>query len=130
MNKQISFIIFLIVLTSICDTVNQLCLKSSINSINMHVKNVKEAFLLVWRIAFMPLAWVSLFFSGLSLTIWLYVLSKAQLSFAYAIDSMHFVFIAIASSLILKEKVGLKRWIGTLLIMLGIVLVSLSGLST
>jgi len=127
MNKQILFIIFLIVLTSLCDTVNQLCLKASINTIDMEVTNLNKAFLLVWKIAFMPLAWVCLICSCLSLTLWLYVLSKAQLSFAYAVDSLHFVLIALASSLILKETVGLKRWLGTLLIMIGIILVSLTG---
>lgn len=127
MNTQLFYIIFLIVLSSLCDTINQLCLKFSINTIDMEVSGIKKIFILIWRIALMPLAWVSLVFSCLSLVLWLYVLSKAQLSFAYAVDSMHFVFIAIASSLILKEKISFKRWLGTILIMLGIILVSLTG---
>ena len=127
MNKQLSFIIFLIILTSACDTVSQLCLKFSINTIDMHVSGIKKAILLVWKIALIPLAWFGLIFSCLSLIIWLYVLSKAQLSFAYAVDSMHYVFIALASSVLLKEKVGLRRWSGTILIMFGIVLVALTG---
>lgn len=127
MDKQELFIIFLIVLSGICDTINQLCIKSSINTIDMHVSSLRKAFILVWRIAWMPLAWVALFFSCTSLVIWLYVLSKAALSFAYTVDSMHYIFIALASSLILKEKVSFKRWLGTILIMGGIIFVSLTG---
>jgi len=40
---------------------------------------------------------------------------------------MHYVFIAFSSMLILKEKVGKKRWLGTLLIVIGIVLVSFTA---
>ncbi len=127
MHENYLLIISLIISASVCDTVNQLCLKTSINTINMDVSNFKKALILIWKIARMPLAWVALIFSSLSLFLWLYVLTKSQLSFAYALDSIHFVFIAFASSLILKEKVGLKRWVGTLLIILGIVLVSLTG---
>ncbi len=127
MNKQELFIIFLIVLSGICDTLNQLCIKSSINTIDMHVASLKKAFILVWKIAWMPLAWLAFIFSCTSLIIWLYVLSKAALSFAYTVDSMHYIFIAFASSLILKEKVEPKRWLGTILIMGGIILVTLTG---
>jgi uncharacterized membrane protein len=40
---------------------------------------------------------------------------------------MHYIFIALASKLILKEGVGFKRWIGTILIVVGIILVTISG---
>jgi uncharacterized membrane protein len=61
----------------------------------------------------------------LSLLIWLYALSKAELNLAFSVDSMHYIFIALASKIFLKEKVGLNRWIGTILIVTGITLVTL-----
>jgi drug/metabolite transporter (DMT)-like permease len=39
---------------------------------------------------------------------------------------MHYIFIALASGLILKEKVGAMRWMGTLGIVVGIALVTIS----
>jgi undecaprenyl phosphate-alpha-L-ara4N flippase subunit ArnE len=60
------------------------------------------------------------------LCIWLFVLSQVDLSFAFSADSMHYIFIAITSRFILKEKVCLKRWIGIVLIVVGIMVVSLS----
>jgi uncharacterized membrane protein len=74
----------------------------------------------------MPKAWLALIFSTMSLCIWLVVLSKADLNFAFSVDSMHYIFIAIACGLILKEKVGLMRWAGTLLIVVGIAFVMIS----
>jgi uncharacterized membrane protein len=54
------------------------------------------------------------------------VLSKADLNFAFSADSMHYIFIALASRFVLKEKLSSKRWLGTFCIITGIVLVSLS----
>jgi uncharacterized membrane protein len=54
------------------------------------------------------------------------VLTKAELNFAFSVDSMHYVLIAIASRLVLKERVSSGRWIGIILIMFGIMLVSAS----
>jgi uncharacterized membrane protein len=69
---------------------------------------------------------MSFIFSTLSLCIWLVVLSRADLNFAFSVDSMHYIFIALTSRYILKERVGLKRWLGTILIVCGIIIVSLN----
>lgn len=121
-------ILFLIVLTSLCDTVNQLFLKSAINSLSLPSPiTVRKVLKFVIELIMVPRVWISFLFSALSLCIWLFVLSKADLNFAFSVDSMHYIFIAFASRLLLKEKVGFKRWFGTIFIMLGIILVSLSG---
>ena len=120
------FILILIVLTSICDTTSQMCLKFSINSLKINVDGIKKAFLFVLMLLRIPRVWVGFLFSTLSLFFWLFVLSKADLSFAFSVDSMHYIFIAFASGVILKEKVDLQRWMGTLLIVVGIIIVTLS----
>ena len=127
MKQGLAFILFLIVLTSICDTINQLFLKSAINSLNVSISaNIVKILKFIAVLIATPRVWVGFLFSVLSLCIWLFVLSKADLNFAFSVDSMHYIFIAVASRFILKEKVGLKRWIGTGFIILGIVLVTLS----
>lgn len=121
------YIIFLIVLTSICDTISQLFLKNSINSLDANINSLKRVLQFLLKLAAIPRVWIGFIFSCLSLFIWLFVLSKADLNFAFSLDSMHYIFIAYASMLILKENVGPKRWAGTILIVVGIILVSLTG---
>ena len=126
MKQGLAFILFLIALTSVCDTINQLFLKSAINSLVSPRGNVKAVLKFVIRLILIPRVWISFFFSVISLCIWLFVLSQADLSFAFSADSMHYIFIAVVSRFILKEKVSFKRWLGIVLIVVGIMLVSLS----
>lgn len=127
MSTATLFIIFLIFLTSLFDTISQLFLKHAINRLSFHVSGFRKIVKFIFNIALMPTVWISFSFSCLSLFVWLFVLSRAELSFAFSVDSLHYVLIAIGSGVFLKEKVGVWRWIGTVLIMIGIVLVSLTG---
>lgn len=127
MKPGLIFILFLIVLTSICDTINQLFLKSAINSLKISIPgNIIKILQFIIKLVRIPRIWIGFLFSALSLCIWLFVLSKADLNFAFSADSMHYIFIAFASRFVLKEKVGLRRWTGTIFIIMGIILVSLS----
>lgn len=127
MKFNVIFIIFLIVLTSFLDTINQLFLKNSINSLNLNIKTVKNVISFVIKLVLIPQVWIGFTFCTLSLLVWLFVLSKADLNFAFSADSMHYIFIAFASRLFLKEKVGLQRWIGTIFIVMGIMLITWSN---
>ncbi len=126
MKYGMSFIIFLIVLTSLCDTLSQLFLKFSINSLDLHINSIKKIIGLLWKLIRVPRVWLSFLFSTLSLFIWLFVLTKADLNLAFSLDSMHYIFIALGSMLLLKEKIGTARWMGIVSIMAGIILVSIS----
>lgn len=126
MKNGLAFILFLIALSSICDTLNQLFLKSAVNSLSAPANRVKEVIRFILKLVRTPRVWAGLLFSLISLCVWLFVLSRADLSFAFSADSMHYIFIALTSWLVLKERVSFKRWMGIALIVAGIALVSLS----
>lgn len=118
--------IFLIAITNFFDTLRELILKSAINSLNFSPNNFKKIIIFILKLIKIPRVWLSFSCSIISLCLWLFVLSKTDLNFAFSLDSMHYIFIAFASKIFLKEKVGIVRWIGTILIVMGITLVSLS----
>ena len=124
MHPNLFFILSLIMLTSICDTINQLFLKSAINSIEVPALSFKKIFRFIIKLIIIPRIWLGFCFTVISLCIWLFVLSKADLNFAFSADSMHYIFIAFTAKFILKEKLGSKRWLGTFFIIIGIVMVS------
>jgi drug/metabolite transporter (DMT)-like permease len=63
---------------------------------------------------------------GFEMFVWLRILSQVSLSLAYSIASLNVLGITLASWLILKEKVGARRWAGALLVTAGIVLAAVS----
>ena len=62
--------------------------------------------------------------SVLSAAIWLVVLSRVSLSFAYPFVSLTYVIILVFDRLVLHESVSGVRWVGVALIMAGILLIS------
>jgi drug/metabolite transporter (DMT)-like permease len=60
----------------------------------------------------------------LSAAVWLVVLSKVSLSFAYPFVSLTYVLILLFDRLVLHDTVSGLRWAGVALIVAGIVLVS------
>jgi drug/metabolite transporter (DMT)-like permease len=71
-----------------------------------------------------PAIWMGLFLFGVSAVVWLLVLSRTSLSFAYPFTALTYGVILIFDRTVLKEEVSWFRWFGVVLIMLGIVLVS------
>jgi uncharacterized membrane protein len=118
-------IIAVIVLTVILSVVAQICVKSGINhlgSIDFDT-GVLSAYA---RVFFTPLVLVGTLVYVVSILLWLYSLSKVDLSFAYPFAALSHVLIALASWLLLGEQVPLQRWIGILVICVGLVVVSRS----
>jgi len=123
--QNLIFIIFLIFVTDICDTISQLLLKSSINSLDLHINSVKKVIRLVINLIKTPRVLIGSIFSAISLLIWLFVLTKSDLNFAFSMDSMRYILIALASVLVLKEKINIARWLGIFAVVCGIVLVAM-----
>ena len=61
---------------------------------------------------------------GLSAVVWLLVLSRASLSFAYPFASLTYVLILLAGRFVLHEEIPLLRWVGVFFIVTGIILVA------
>ncbi len=61
-----------------------------------------------------------------STLLWIAVLSKVELSYAYPMVSLNFVIVAILSKFFFKEHVSRVRWMSILLIVFGVALLSVS----
>lgn len=71
-----------------------------------------------------PAVWGGLFLFGLSAIVWLAVLSRTSLSFAYPFASLSYVLILLADKFVLNETIPGLRWAGVFCIVVGIVLVA------
>jgi drug/metabolite transporter (DMT)-like permease len=96
----------------------QLTLKHGMNQVADSTGALKLTAASVKDVLTTPAVWGGLFLFGLSAIVWLAVLSRTSLSFAYPFASLTYVLI------LLNETVPALRWAGVFCIMVGIVLVA------
>ena len=65
-----------------------------------------------------------LVFSVIGSLLWLVVISRFNLGYSNLVLSLTFVVVALASAVIFKEPMPLLKWMGAILIVLGVFLVS------
>jgi multidrug transporter EmrE-like cation transporter len=73
-----------------------------------------------------PYVFMGFAFYFLSSLFWMVVLSKVELSVAYPMLSLGYAFVLIASWFLFNEPVSAVRWLGVLVIMAGVTLISRS----
>lgn len=77
-------------------------------------------------LALNPAILLALFVYGLSVLLWMYVLSKADVSLAYPFLGLGFVFVAVISYLFMSEPLNAQKMIGIVTVAIGIVILARS----
>jgi drug/metabolite transporter (DMT)-like permease len=103
----------------------QIILKSGVNSLSFDLTKRSLAQILFetitnWYVVIGVLCY------GLSFGIWLYLLSKLEVSYLYPMGSISYVIAAVAGYYLLKEDLSPVRIAGILVIVIGVCLVAKS----
>jgi multidrug transporter EmrE-like cation transporter len=70
--------------------------------------------------------WLGLFFYGIGFTLYLYILSKFEVSYIYPIITASiFILLLTFSSVLLNEPITIKKTLGIIVIIIGIIITSL-----
>lgn len=121
-----TMLIAMILLSVGLAAVAQLALKHGMNGVNERL--TPATFSLngasLRALVAQPFVWGGLALFGLSALVWLVVLSRASLSFAYPFAALTYVMILLFDHFILDEPVPVLRWGGVGFIAAGIFLVS------
>lgn len=113
----------LILITCLCTLGGQLILKRAVDSLKPLMQAGALEFIL--GAAFSPLVMTALALQVLGYVSWLFVLSKEQLSIAFAISgSLLYLLTAAASWYFYDERLTLVQWAGLGLISAGVVMVT------
>ncbi len=74
-----------------------------------------------------PPIWAGLFLYALSAILWIYGLSKTELSYAYPMVALGYVFVCVLSVLLFKETMPHLRIAGLGVIILGVIMIARSA---
>lgn len=119
-----TMLIGLILLSVALAALAQLTLKHGMNQVTAASGELQLSAGSLRGVATTPAVWGGLLLFGLSAFVWLAVLSRASLSFAYPFASLSYVLILLADRFVLHEEIPPLRWAGVFFIMAGIVLVA------
>lgn len=113
-------LIFLTILNSLLLVVGQLLFKTGTQKVGLVNLSVHGIFSIITN---------SYVFSGLCLyagttVLWLYILSRGELSVLYPIQSMAFVFTLFAGYFLFGEPITVSKLLGTTVIVIGVFLVT------
>ena len=122
--------ILYVLIAEIWNTAGQLLFKKSANAFPaVQGRNLRAYGIFFKNVIRHPGILLGLSSMAVGLVFWLVALSQAALSVVFVLGSMQYILILIASRIFLAERIDGKRFLGTLLIAIGITLVALAGLA-
>lgn len=106
--------------------IGQMILKVGMNQIG-ELKFSDGVFSMIWKLMTNAYVVGGLAFFGVNTFLWLVVLSREKLSFAYPMVAFAYVLTILLSKFILHEDVPLLRWAGLGVIICGILMIAKSS---
>lgn len=120
----LAMLIALILLSVVLAALAQLTLKHGIDQVGARSGTLRLELGSLRDVVTTPAIWAGLAMFGLSAVVWLAVLSRTSLSFAYPFASLTYVLILLADRFVLDQEVPGLRYAGVAFIAIGIVLVA------
>ncbi|MFJ2712140.1 transporter [Pseudomonas sp. NPDC087346] len=115
-------VIVLVALSIVLDVIGQLCFKLGLDRLPQLEGDFRlQAF---WGQVFnAPLLWGGIGAYAIEFFVWIDALSRAPLSLLFPAAALAYCGVVLAGKLVLGETVSRRRWLGTLVITAGVMLV-------
>ncbi|MBI5558448.1 MAG: 4-amino-4-deoxy-L-arabinose transferase [Deltaproteobacteria bacterium] len=120
MNKYLPLILAGVLLNAFA----QLALKQGMRTIGHFAFRLENATQVLQSAASSPFILTGLTFYVVSVLIWLLVLSRVDVSYAYPLLSVGYIVTALAGHFFFSEMISLTRWSGIMVICLGVWLIT------
>ena len=102
----------------------QIVLKQGMRTIGTFAFSMENIIPIGIKVAFNPYVLLGLGCYGLSVVVWLMVLSRVDVSYAYPMLSVGYIVAALAGKLFFDEPVDMIRWAGIVTICFGVWLIT------
>lgn len=120
MNRYLPLILAGVLLNALA----QLSLKQGMRSIGHFSFSIENLLKMAFTIGFNPFVLAGLACYVISVVIWLLVLSRVEVSYAYPLLSVGYIVTALAGWLLFDEGMDLTRWSGIAVICCGVWLIT------
>jgi drug/metabolite transporter (DMT)-like permease len=115
-----------ILVSVLAGAIGQVLLKKGMSSMGPLTLSLSKLFSILWRMATNPYVIVGLFIYVGGTVFWLTALSRVDLSYAYPFASLSYVVMLAASWLLFREDISVVRLLGTVVVGVGVFIISRS----
>jgi drug/metabolite transporter (DMT)-like permease len=120
-------ILLLVLLAEILTAGGQVCLKRTANRLEAHdLSRMSAHARFLSNVFSTPTLWVAFALMAIGLVAWLLALAEGDLSLVFSLGSSQYVIILFLAHFMLDEKIDRAKAAGTLLVVLGITLITLT----
>lgn len=120
-------IILLVLLSEVFLAVGHTLFKKTTNALGAHnFRGVKSQVHFLKDVLTKPMIWVGFVAMAIGLVIWLVALAQGDLSLVFPIGSLQFILVLFSAHIFLNEKIDKMKLLGTFLVVVGIVLITIS----
>ncbi len=123
MNKYLPLILLGVLLNAFA----QIALKQGMKTIGKFSFCFQNIIPIATKVAINPYIITGLACYVISVVVWLLVLSRVDVSYAYPLLSIGYIVVALASKVFFDEPVGPVRWAGIIVICIGVYLITRSA---
>jgi drug/metabolite transporter (DMT)-like permease len=116
------WLIVLLAMSVVCDVSGQLCFKRGADGMAWAPGSFRPTVFIRSVVAARWL-WFGIGIYAVELVVWLSILARVPLSLAYPLNSLNYCGVLVASRLLLRETIPMRRWLGAAIITLGVVIV-------
>ena len=115
-----------ILISVVGGAIGQVMLKKGMSTMGPLTLSAQTLIRSIWQMVTNPWVFFGLLIYGLGTVFWLAALSRVDLSYAYPFASLSYVVMLIFSYFIFHESISLLRIAGTVVIIIGVLLISRS----
>ena len=120
-------VILLILLSEIWNVTGQIIFKKSTNAVDAgKMRGVSGHVKYIQSVLTKNSIWIGFSFQVLCVATWILALAQADLSFVFPVGSIQYILVLFATYIFLGEKIDRMKLTGTLFVIAGIVLITLS----
>ncbi len=120
-------VLIFIIIAEIWTAIGQILLKKGTNSLETQsLRGYGSLMRFIRNVLSKPIIWAGLVSMAIGIVVWLMALAQGDLSLVFSIGSIQYIMILFLAHFLLGEKIDRMKLAGTLLVVLGIILITIS----
>ena len=120
-------IILLILVAEIFTAIGQVLFKKSTNELESYsLRGINAHMRFLTDILAKPSIWIGFLAMAAGLVVWLIALAQGDLSLVFPMGSLQYIMVLFLANIFLGEKIDKMKFIGTILVVFGIILITMS----